>query len=204
MLPMNELGVLVSLFPEKSPRTLKEIQKKCPYSYERIHSAVNALGDKNALDNKRYGNVIVLSPNYSSDLTFLAFVHYMVAMKSRMYDEHRARPAQIVPGSQKASHAFSKRMQDDMISCLMEIERLEGEIISIAEISRTPKNKISFFYVGGRNLLNDLMKMEYRYNIKIDARMETEETLRKKRDDPNYLNSVVLKGLEKFYRLFYL
>lgn len=204
MLPMNELGVLVSLFPEKSPRTLKEIQKKCPYSYERVHSAANALGEKKALENKRYGNVIVLSPNYSSDLTFLGFVHYMIAMKTRMYDEHKTKSSPIVPGSQKSASVFSRRFQDDIYSCLMEIERLEAELVSIAEISRTPKNKISFFYVGGKNLLNEFMKMEYRYNVKIDARMETEETLRRKRDDLNYLNSVVLKGLEKFYRLFYL
>ncbi|MGC9310105.1 MAG: hypothetical protein ACP5E4_00080 [Candidatus Aenigmatarchaeota archaeon] len=203
MLQMNELGVLVSLFPDKAFRTIKEVQKRCSYSYERIHSAIGVLGKKEALHTKRYGNVIVVAPNYNSDLTFLAFVHYMIGLKTRMYSEQAAKLPPIIPGAQKGVSTSLRGCGDEMVSCLREIENMNAEIIAIAEISRTPKNKISFFYTKDRNIVDQILKLEYRYGIKIDSRMETEDTLRAKKEDPFYLNTIVLKGLEKYYNIFY-
>ncbi len=46
MLSKNELDVLVSLFPEKNFKTIREIQKNGNYSYERTYSALWSLRDK--------------------------------------------------------------------------------------------------------------------------------------------------------------
>jgi hypothetical protein len=210
MLASHELGVLTGLFPEKSPQTLKDIQKKCSYSYERIHSAVKSLDERGAIDMKRYGNVMVVTPNYNSDLAFLAYLHYMVSLKAKMFDEHRAAgmKSQTTLGKPKMSRL--NLPLDDILSCLFDISGLDADLISITEVSRTPRNKISFFYsqrksIESSRIDNLLLSMRYKYpNIKIEPRLESEEAIKRKREDLTYLNSVVVKGLENFYRIFYL
>jgi hypothetical protein len=210
MLASHELGVLKSLFPEKSPQTLKDLQKKCQYSYERIHSAVKSLDERGAINLKRYGNVIVATPNYGSDLAFLAYLHYMVSLKTRMFEEHRATSQKIqkIPAWQKKQpFAYAA---DEINSCLYDISEIDSELVAVTEVSRTPKNKVSFFYTQKRSLEpvkieNLLLSMRYKYpNIKIEPRAETKDTLERKKNDPACLGSVVIKGLENFYRIFYL
>ena len=96
---------------------------------------------------------------------------------------------------------------NNLESCLKNIEILDPkltDIISITEISTIPKNKITLFYVGNKSFEKELMKLEIRYNIKIQSIAETEESLSKKKEDNKYINSTVIKGFEKFYRIFYL
>jgi len=210
MLAPHELGVLTSLFPEKSSMTLKDVQKKCSYSYERIHSAVKSLDEKGAIDVKRYGNVIVVSPDYKSDLAFLGFLHYMVSLRVKMLNEHKTAGMKNFMLGAKAKNNSKNPVVDDIFSCLLEISNIDADMISITEVSRTPRNKIAFFYspkrsVEGSRIDNLLLSMRYKYpTIRIEPRMEPEENLERKKEDTLYLNSVVLKGIEKFYHLFYL
>jgi DNA-binding Lrp family transcriptional regulator len=198
MLPPNEIDVLVSLFPERRPCTLKELQDRCGYSYERVHSAVKSLEKKGIIKAGRYGNVIVACPNYSSDYSFLGFVYHMVRKKDLLLRAQRlankGKPVLSAEGAEKSA---------DVVGAISEIEGLNAETLAILEISREAKPKISLIFTKDRNAIDNILKIEYRRNLRIDATMETEETLRKKKEDPRYLNCVVFKGFEHFYNYYY-
>jgi len=204
MLDKNELVVLSNLFPEKT-KTISEIKKTCKYSYERIYSALWSLKKKKILELKKYGNTIVAFPNYNSLITFLGFIYYSILKRNNLFAYLK---------DEKFINSLSEMKRKILIddinsleSCLKNIEILDPkltDIISITEISTIPKNKITLFYVGNKSFEKELMKLEIRYNIKIQPIAETEESLSKKKEDNKYINSTVIKGFEKFYRIFYL
>ncbi len=202
MLSKNELDVLASLFPEKNFKTIREIQKNGNYSYERTYSALWSLRDKRIVDLKRYGNVIVATPNYNSDFSLLGFVYHAVNKKTNFYEEQKSFFGAENPT--KTKKAVVVIDSEEIINCIKKIENLDAELISIIEISTKPKNKITFFYIGDKKLANEVLKIEYIYNIRVDPIIETIESLSKRKEDPKYLNSVILKGFEKFYTIFYL
>ncbi|MBN2095765.1 MAG: hypothetical protein JW727_06995 [Candidatus Aenigmarchaeota archaeon] len=203
VLPPNELGVLVSLFPEKHFKTLKEIQKKCGYSYERVHSAVQSLSEKGIVGTKRYGNVIVAFPNYHSDFAFLGFVHYTTESKSRFYTDSMGILSQKARKVQD-SGSVHERTPGEISSCLSGLEKLDAELVSVLDFSIMPVKKVALMVLGPKYLSEELLKMEYRCGLRFDAQFETIESISRKRDDSRYLNGIVVKGVEKFYRAFYL
>ena len=204
MLDKNELVVLSNLFPEKT-KTISEIKKTCKYSYERIYSALWSLKKKKILELKKYGNTIVAFPNYNSLITFLGFIYYSILKRNKLLSYLKDEKFM-----KSLSEMRKKILIDDinnLESCLKNIEILNPkliDIISITEISIIPKNKITLFYVGNKSFEKELMKLEIRYNIKIQPIAETEESLSKKKEDNRYIYSTVIKGFEKFYRIFYL
>ena len=204
MLDKNELVVLSNLFPEKT-KTISEIKKTCKYSYERIYSALWSLKKKKILELKKYGNTIVAFPNYNSLITFLGFIYYSILKRNKLLSYLKDEKFM-----KSLSEMRKKILIDDinnLESCLKNIEILNPkliDIISITEISIIPKNKITLFYVGNKSFEKELMKLEIRYNIKIQPIAETEESLSKKKEDSRYIQSIIIKGFEKFYRIFYL
>ena len=204
MLDKNELIVLSNLFPQKT-KTISELKKTCKYSYERIYSALWSLKNKKILELKKYGNTIVAFPNYNSLITFLGFVYYSICKRDNLLTNLKDK--RFLEGlSEKRRKAFIEDI-NSLESCLKDIESINPkltEIISIIEISTIPKNKISLFYVGNKSFENELIKLEIRHNIKIQSIAETEESLLEKKEDQRYVNSTVMKGFEKFYRIFYL
>lgn len=202
MIPRNELDVIVSLFPERNYKTIKEIQKKGTYSYERTYSALWSLRDKKVVDLKKYGNVIVAKLIYTSDFALFGFVYYSIIRKNKFYEDQKNFFS--LEKSAKTRKLQSIINSEELIACIKEIENLNTELISILEVSTEPKNKIVFFCVGDNKLKDESLKIEYKHNIRIDPIIETENSLIEKKDDLKYLNSVVLKGFEKFYTIFYL
>ena len=205
MLDKNELIVLSNLFPEKI-KTISKIKETCKYSYERIYSALWSLKDKKIVELKKYGNTIVANPNYNSQITFLGFIYYSILKKNNLL--LNLKDKKFLEGlSERRKKAIIEDI-NSLEACLKDIETLNPkltEIISIIEISTTPKNKITLLYVGDKSFESELMKLEIRHNIKIHSVSETEDSLIKKKEDNLYLyNATVIKGFEKFYRIFYL
>ncbi|MEK6878277.1 MAG: nucleotidyltransferase domain-containing protein [Nanoarchaeota archaeon] len=62
-----ELEILKSFYPESKDLTLKELQKRTKYSYERINSYLKSLTNKEAVTEKKVGKTLI----YSLDLTNL-------------------------------------------------------------------------------------------------------------------------------------
>ncbi len=200
MLPRNELEVLASLFPDKDYKTIKEIQKKCGYSYERVYSAVLSLRKKNILELKKYGNVIVASVNYNSDFALLGFIHYAINRKLNFYEKQK----NILYGGELSKSGTSRVADSDEISkCIKKVENLNAEFMSVIDVSTKPKNKITFFYIGDKKLENELLGLEYKYNIRLDSVKGTIELLKDQENAKKYLEGVILKGFEKFFTAFY-
>ncbi len=199
MLPRNELEVIASLFPDKEFKTIKEIQKKCGYSYERVYSAVLALRKKNILELKKYGNVIVAGINYNSDFALLGFIHYAINRKLNFYEEQK----NILYGGDLSKGGASKVADSDQISeCIKKVENLNSEFMSVIDVSTKPKNKITFFYIGDKKLETELLGLEYKYNVRLDSVRGNLELL-KDPENAKYLNGVILKGFENFFTAFY-
>lgn len=199
MLPRNELEVIASLFPDKELKTIKEIQKNCGYSYERVYSAVLSLRKKNILELKKYGNVIVAGVNYNSDFALLGFVHYAINRKLNFYAEQK----NILYGGELSKGGVSKVADSDQISeCIRKAENLNSEFLSVIDVSTKPKNKITFFYIGDKKLETELLGLEYKYNVRLDSVKGSMEILK----DPSnvkYREGVILKGFENFFTSFY-
>ena len=66
-LSMLEGTILASFFPEAEEMTIKEIQERVDYSYERINSSLKSLAEKKVVIEKQKGKTLV----YSLDLNNL-------------------------------------------------------------------------------------------------------------------------------------
>jgi len=64
---MLEGTILASFFPEAEEMTIKEIQERVDYSYERVNSALKSLAEKKVVIEKQKGKTLV----YSLDLNNL-------------------------------------------------------------------------------------------------------------------------------------
>ena len=204
MLDKNELVVLSNLFPEKT-KTISEIKKTCIYSYERIYSALWSLKKKGALELKKYGNTIVAFPNYNSSITFLGYIYYSIYKRNNLLSYLKDK--KFINGLSERRRKILIEDLNNLEGCLKNIESLDPnltDILSVIEISTIPKNKITLLYTGNKTFEKELMKLEIRYNTKIQPIAETEESLSKKKEDSRYIQSIIIKGFEKFYRIFYL
>lgn len=200
MLPRNELKVLASLFPDKDYKTIKEIQKKCGYSYERVYSAVLSLRKKNILELRRYGNVLVAGVNYNSDFALLGFIHYAINRKLKFYEEQK----NILYKGELSKGGASKVLDSDKISeCIGKAENLNAEFMSVIEVSTKPKNRITFFYIGDKKLETELLGLEYKYNVRLDSVKGTMGLLKDPENAKKYQDGVILKGFENFFTAFY-
>ena len=149
---------------------------------------------------KKYGNVIVAGVNYNSDFALLGFIHYAINRKLNFYEKQK----NILYGGELSKSGTSRVADSDEISkCIKKVENLNAEFMSVIDVSTKPKNKITFFYIGDKKLENELLGLEYKYNIRLDSVKGTIELLKDQENAKKYLEGVILKGFEKFFTAFY-
>ncbi len=69
--------MLRCFFPEAEEMTIKQIQKKCNYSYERVHNALRKLEEKRIIKSDKKGKTLLFKADYNHLYLKLAFYHYM-------------------------------------------------------------------------------------------------------------------------------
>ncbi len=85
-------GTIISaFFPEAEEMTIKEIQERVDYSYERVNSALKSLADKKIIIEKQKGKTLV----YSIDLTniytkTMGFGAYMLQREVDFIQKHKS------------------------------------------------------------------------------------------------------------------
>ena len=81
--------VIACFFPEAGEMTLKDIQERVEYSYERINSALKSLADKKIVSEKRVGKTLVYSLDLQSLYSLTGFNAYMLQRKIEFIKMHK-------------------------------------------------------------------------------------------------------------------
>lgn len=82
--------VLASFFPKAGEMTIKELQKKCKYSYERVNSALKSLTKKKMIEQKEKGKTLVYSPIFGNPIMeTIGFGNYMLQRKINFIKKHK-------------------------------------------------------------------------------------------------------------------
>ncbi|PIN91949.1 hypothetical protein COU56_04390, partial [Candidatus Pacearchaeota archaeon CG10_big_fil_rev_8_21_14_0_10_31_9] len=77
-LSMLEGTIIASFFPEAEEMTIKEIQKRIDYSYERANTALKSLVKKGIVKEEKVGKTLVYSLDLQSLYAQIGFDHYML------------------------------------------------------------------------------------------------------------------------------
>jgi len=64
-------------FPEAEEMTIKQIQERCGYSYERVYNALKELEEKKIIKSSKKGKTLLFKADYNHLYLKLAFHHYM-------------------------------------------------------------------------------------------------------------------------------
>ncbi|MEK6926082.1 MAG: nucleotidyltransferase domain-containing protein [Nanoarchaeota archaeon] len=82
--------ILSSFFPEAEEMTIKEIQERVDYSYERVNSALKSLEQKKIVASKQKGKTLVYSLDLSNSCSYsLGFIRYMLQRKIYFIKKHK-------------------------------------------------------------------------------------------------------------------
>jgi predicted nucleotidyltransferase len=87
---MLEGAILASFFPEAKEMTIKEIQERCGYSYERVNSAMKSLAEKKIVEKKEKGKTLVYSLIFDNLMTeTIGFGGYMLQRRIDFIKKHK-------------------------------------------------------------------------------------------------------------------
>ncbi len=71
--------IIAAFFPEAEEMTIKEIQERIGYSYERVNSALKSLAEKKIISEKQRGKTLLYSLNLDSPYAYsLGFNRYLL------------------------------------------------------------------------------------------------------------------------------
>ncbi len=88
-LSMLEGTILSAFFPEAKDFTIKEIQKRVDYSYERINSALKSLTEKKIVTEENKGKTLVYSLNLQNLYSEIEFGSYCLEKEIEFIKKHK-------------------------------------------------------------------------------------------------------------------
>jgi len=82
--------IIASFFPEAEEMTIKEIQERIGYSYERVNTALKSLVKKGIVKEKKVGKTLVYSLDTNGINSYsLGFIRYMLQRKIEFIKKHK-------------------------------------------------------------------------------------------------------------------
>ncbi len=82
--------IIASFFPEAKEMTIKEIQERIDYSYERVNSALKSLTEKKIVVEKQKGKTLIYSLDTNSLYSYsLGFNRYILQREVNFIRKHR-------------------------------------------------------------------------------------------------------------------
>ena len=85
----TELRVLAGFFPATKNITIKELEQKSDYSYERVYSSLKKLKEYVAVRSKKVGKTLTFSLVTESDLALLGFFYHSIKRRSEFAKSNR-------------------------------------------------------------------------------------------------------------------
>ncbi|MFH1248940.1 MAG: nucleotidyltransferase domain-containing protein [archaeon] len=82
--------IIAAFFPEAEEMTIKEIQERVDYSYERVNAALKSLTKKKIVIEKQIGKTLVYSLDTKTPYSYsLGFIRYMLQRKVQFIKKHK-------------------------------------------------------------------------------------------------------------------
>ena len=81
--------IIAAFFPEAEEMTIKEIQERVEYSYERVNSALKLLTEKKIILEKQKGKTLVYSPDLSNLYVKIGFGSYSLDREIDFIKKHK-------------------------------------------------------------------------------------------------------------------
>lgn len=81
--------IIASFFPEAEEMTIKEIQERVEYSYERVNSALKSLSEKKIIIEKQKGKTLVYSLDLHNLYAEIGFGSYSLERETDFIKKHK-------------------------------------------------------------------------------------------------------------------
>jgi DNA polymerase sigma len=81
--------IISSFFPEGKERTIKEIQERVDYSYERVNSALKSLSEKKIVTMEHKGKTLIYSLDLKHLYAEIGFDHYVLEREIYFMKKHQ-------------------------------------------------------------------------------------------------------------------
>jgi predicted nucleotidyltransferase len=191
MLDEAELRTLAGFFPEAGEKTLKELQERSGYSYERVYSALKSLKQKGVVSGRKVGKTLVYTVQTSADATYLAFTYFMISRKERLTGKF--------PNVWRALDEFLAKT-DPQVAILFG---------SYAKEEAKEGSDIDLLCVNGSDAEKIALSLRHKYNLRINPVLIKKGDFKNIRGkNPEFWRDlvefgVVLKGQEMFYEMVY-
>jgi len=191
MLDDVELRVLAGFFPDAGEKTLKELQERSGYSYERVYSSLKSLEQKGLVSGRKVGKTLVYAILTSSDAALLAFTYSMVSKK-----EHFV----------KKFPKVWKALDEFLTKANLQVTIMFG---SYAKGEAKEGSDIDLLCVDGDDAEKIALSLRHKYNVRITPVLVKKGNFENiKEENPEFWRDLVefglvLKGQEIFYELVY-
>ena len=190
-LSMLEGTIIASFFPEAEEMTIKEIQKRIDYSYERVNTALKSLVKKGIVKEEKVGKTLVYSLDLQSLYAQIGFDHYMLE--------------RIIEFKKKNPKVFR---------AIKELEKQPFEIIilfgSYSKGSETKESDVDLMIVTDKkNKENDIYGLRHLYNLDFaPVFVKWQEFPKIKMENPELWRSlknfsIVFRGDDLYYYWMY-
>jgi predicted nucleotidyltransferase len=191
MLDDVELRVLAGFFPDAGEKTLKELQGRSGYSYERVYSALKSLEQKGLVSGRKVGKTLVYAILTSSDAALLAFTYSTVSKKEQF--------------TKKFPNVW-KVLDEFLAKASLQMAVLFG---SYAKGEVKEGSDIDLLCVNGDDAEKVALSLRHKYNLRITPVLVKKGDFKNiKGENPEFWRDlvefgIVLKGQEIFYELVY-
>jgi len=184
-----ELRVLAGFFPATKNITIKELEQKSDYSYERVYSSLKKLKEYGAVMRKKVGKILTFSLVPESDLALLAFFYHSIKRRSEFAKSNRT--------VWKLLKEFS--VNDD-IKCVI----LFG---SYAKDNASGKSDVDVLCVTDADIETIARSLSHKYGMRLNPvrvrSIKDIETDNRAFYEDMVEYGYVIKGLEYFYEQVY-
>lgn len=192
MLNKAETKVLAGFFPEAGEKTLKELQKRSGYSYERVYSALKSLMQRGIVSGKRVGRTLVYAIQTSTDAAYLAFTYFTVSRREQL--------------AKKFSNVW-KVLNEFLTKTSLHAAILFG---SYAKGEAKEGSDIDLLCIDGADDVEKIaLSLRHKYNLRINPVLVKKDDFKHiKGENPEFWRDliefgVILKGQEMFYEMVY-
>ena len=193
-LSMLEGAIISSFFPEAKEMTIKEIQERIDYSYERVNSILKSLTKKKIVVEKQMGKTLVYSLDLNNLYTeIIGFNAYMLERKIDFIKKH------------KNIYGAIKEIEENPL--------VWGVILfgSYSKGTETKKSDVDIICISDKkkDVENFIHSLKHKYGFNFSpVVLPLYEFPKIKKDNPELwndlkMNGIVFKGGDSFYFWMY-
>lgn len=187
-----EYIVMASFFPEADGKTIKELEERSGYSYERVYTTLKALESKGIVTEKKIGKTLTYKITTRHDAVQLAFIHFSLVKKAEF--------SKIYPHVSKALNDFLGKVNVDTAIIFGSYAKSEAKKSSDIDLLCVSQEK---------DIEGIALSMRHKYNLRINPVIVGFKDFKNiKTENPELWQEllefgVIFRGYEFFYYAVY-